>query len=124
MACQHGGQLRTGQRAAAASPSSKPALIAVVARVRGNPGIAGDAAPAGVPDRPAGRNRVPPGRPDQMGSRGACFCRVQEVMCFSKVLRTLSSRGSTSVAWPTRVTEATLSPAWLRSTLARAICDP
>jgi hypothetical protein len=64
------------------------------------------------------------GRPDQMGSRGADFCRVQEATCFSKALRTLSSRGSTSVACPTRVTEATLSPAWLRSTLAKAICDP
>jgi hypothetical protein len=64
------------------------------------------------------------GRLDQMGSRGAGFCRAQEVMCFSKVLRTLSSRGSTSVACPTRVTLATLSPAWLRSTLARPICDP
>lgn len=64
------------------------------------------------------------GRSDQMGSRGAGFCRVQEAMCFSKVLRTLSSRGSTSVACPTRVTLATLSPASLRSTLAKAICDP
>ena len=64
------------------------------------------------------------GRPDQMGSRGVGFGRIQEAMCFSKVLRTLSSRGSTSVACPTRVTEATLSPAWLRSTLAKASCDP
>jgi hypothetical protein len=82
----------------------------------------GSAAPTGVPDQPNGAGLSD--WSDQMGSRGADFCRVQEVMCFSKILRTLSSRGSTSVACPTRVTLATLSPAWLRSTLARAICDP
>lgn len=85
----------------------------------------GSAAPTGVPDLPIDRTEPGlTGRLDQMGSRGADFCRVQEVMCFSKVLLTLSSRGSTSVACPTRVTLATLSPASLRSTLAKAICDP
>jgi hypothetical protein len=90
----------------------------------GRSGIAGGAAPANGSDLTAERSLVSPSGPDQMGSRAACFGRVQEAMCFSKALRILSSRGSTSAACPTRVTEATLSPAGLRSTLARASCDP
>jgi len=115
----HQGRLKTGQLAMA--PAETEGQLRIGQRAQ----RMGSAAWAGVPDLPADRTEPGlSGRSDQMGSRGADFCRVQEVMCFSKVLRTLSSRGSTSVACPTRVTLATLSPASLRSTLARAICDP
>ena len=110
------GRLETDQLAIA------PAKTEGATADRANGAEYGQRCADGCPDRPNGVG-LSDGS-DQMGSRGADFCRVQEVMCFSKVLRTLSSRGSTSVACPTRVTLATLSPASLRSTLARAICDP